>query len=158
MTEDRTVTEADVVTKPSGQSVADTVAKLTGMITAKGLRLFGVIDQAAEARPAGFALLETRLVSFGNPKAGTPVMAASPLAALGLPLKVLIWADGDQTKSATTHRPCWLPATTSPPTWAASTPSPMRLWRLSIRIPRRGRSCLSTGGLGLIQEEHDEPQ
>jgi uncharacterized protein (DUF302 family) len=98
MTDDRIATEADVVTKLSRQSVADTVAKLTGMITAKGMRLFAVIDQAAEAREVGLTLRETTLVMFGSPKAGTPVMAASPLAALDLPLKVLIWADGPQAK------------------------------------------------------------
>src|SRR5215467_4329066 len=98
MTDDRIVTEADVVTKFSHQPVPDTVAKLTSMISAKGMRLFAVIDQAAEARQAGLALRETTLVLFGSPKAGTPVMVASPLSALDLPLKVLIWADGDQTK------------------------------------------------------------
>ena len=98
MTEDRTATEADVVTKLSRQSVAATVAELTSMITAKGMRLFAVIDQAAEARQAGLTLRETVLVIFGSPQAGTPVMAASPLAALDLPLKVLIWADEGQTK------------------------------------------------------------
>jgi uncharacterized protein (DUF302 family) len=98
MTEDRAAMEIDVVTKLSRRSVADTVARLTGMITAKGMRLFAVIDQAAEARQVGLSLRETTLVIFGSPKAGTPVMAAAPLAALDLPLKVLIWADGDQTK------------------------------------------------------------
>jgi uncharacterized protein (DUF302 family) len=68
------------------------------MISAKGLKLFAVIDQAAEAREVGLTLRETTLVIFGSPKAGTPVMAASPLFALDLPLKVLIWDDGDQTK------------------------------------------------------------
>jgi uncharacterized protein (DUF302 family) len=98
MTEDRTATEADVVTKLSRESVAGTVARLTAMISAKGMRLFAVIDQAAEARQAGLALRETTLVMFGSPEAGTPVMAAAPLAALDLPLKVLVWADGGQTK------------------------------------------------------------
>jgi uncharacterized protein (DUF302 family) len=98
MSEDRAAAETDVVTKLSRQSVAGTVAKLTAMISAKGMRLFAVIDQAAEARQAGLTLRETVLVIFGSPEAGTPVMAASPLAALDLPLKVLIWADGDQTK------------------------------------------------------------
>ena len=98
MTEDRTATETDVVTKLSRESAAATVAELTSMITAKGMRLFAVIDQAAEARQAGLELRETVLVIFGSPQAGTPVMAASPLAALDLPLKVLIWADGGQTK------------------------------------------------------------
>ena len=98
MTNDRIATEADVVTKLSSQPVRDTAAKLTAMISAKGMKLFGVIDQAAEAREAGLTLRETTLVIFGSPKAGTPVMAAVPLSALDLPLKVLIWADGDQTK------------------------------------------------------------
>ena len=98
MTDDRIVTEADVVTKVSRQPVPDTVAKLTAMIAAKGMRLFAVIDQAAEARQAGLTLRETTLVLFGSPAAGTPVMAAAPLSALDLPLKVLVWADGGQTK------------------------------------------------------------
>jgi uncharacterized protein (DUF302 family) len=98
MIEDRVAAETGVVTKLSRESVAATVARLTSMITAKGMRLFAVIDQAAEARQAGLTLRETVLVIFGSPQAGTPVMAASPLAALDLPLKVLIWADGDQTK------------------------------------------------------------
>jgi uncharacterized protein (DUF302 family) len=98
MTEDRAATAADVVTKLSRGSVAGTVARLTGMIAAKGMRLFAVIDRAPEARQAGLTLRETTLVIFGSPEAGTPVMAASPLAALDLPLKVLVWADGGRTK------------------------------------------------------------
>ena len=98
MTNDRMATEADVVTKLSPQSVHDTAAKLSAIISAKGMKLFAVIDQAAEARQVGLTLRETVLVIFGSPKAGTPVMAASPLSALDLPLKVLIWADGAQTK------------------------------------------------------------
>ena len=98
MTENMTATETDVVTKLSPLTVADTTSKLTGMIVAKGMKLFGVIDQAAEARQVGLALRDTVLVIFGSPVAGTPVMAASPLAALDLPLKVLIWSGEGQTK------------------------------------------------------------
>jgi len=98
MTENTTATETDVRTKLSHQSVADTVAKLTGMIAAKGMRLFGVIDQRAEAQQAGLDLRETVLVLFGSPAAGTPVMVAAPLSALDLPLKVLVWSDDGQTK------------------------------------------------------------
>jgi uncharacterized protein (DUF302 family) len=98
MTEDRTAGETDVVTKLSRESVAATVARLTAMITAKGMKVFAVIDQAAEARQAGLELRETVLVIFGSPQAGTPVMAAAPLSALDLPLKVLVWADEGQTK------------------------------------------------------------
>ncbi|TVZ06905.1 DUF302 domain-containing protein [Trebonia kvetii] len=90
-------TETQVVTKVSPRTVADTVSRLTGMLAAKGMRVFAVIDQSAEAREAGLKLRETTLVLFGNPAAGTPVMDAAPLAALDLPLKVLIWADGSRT-------------------------------------------------------------
>ena len=90
--------EADVVTKLSPHPVTDTVSKLAGILSAKGIRLFAVIDQSAEARQAGLSLRETTLVIFGNPAAGTPVMAAAPLAALDLPLKVLVWDDDGQTK------------------------------------------------------------
>ena len=98
MTEDTTGNEMDIVTKLSPLPVADTVSKLTGMISAKGMKLFAVIDQSAEARQAGLSLRETTLVIFGSPAAGTPVMAAAPLAALDLPLKVLVWDDEGQTK------------------------------------------------------------
>jgi uncharacterized protein (DUF302 family) len=90
--------ETGVVTKLSSRSVTDTVSRLTDLVRAKGMRLFAVIDQRAEASQAGLELRETTLVMFGSPAAGTPVMVASPLAALDLPLKVLIWADGAQTK------------------------------------------------------------
>jgi uncharacterized protein (DUF302 family) len=93
-----TETEPGVVTKDSPRTVADTVSKLTGMIEAKGLTLFAVIDQRAAARKAGQDLRDTVLVIFGSPAAGTPVMAAVPLAALDLPLKALIWDDGGQTR------------------------------------------------------------
>jgi len=98
VTGDRIATEADVVTKLSPRSVHDATAKLTAMISAKGMKMFAVIGQAAEARQVELTLRETMLVIFGSPEAGTPVMAASPLSALDLPLKVLIWADEGQTK------------------------------------------------------------
>jgi len=98
MPETRTRSDDDTVTKISGRSVGDTVARLTDLVTAKGMRLFAVIDQAAEARKVGLQLRDTTMVIFGSPVAGTPVMVAAPLAALDLPLKVLVWADGQQTK------------------------------------------------------------
>ena len=98
MTEDMLPKEADVVTKLSRDSVTATVASFTGILNAKGVKIFDVIDQSEEARQVGLSLRETTLVIFGSPAAGTPVMVASPLAALDLPLKVLIWADADQTK------------------------------------------------------------
>lgn len=87
----------DVVTKPSPRSVADTVTRLTELAGQRGLKVFAVIDQSAEARQVGLQLRDTVLVLFGSPKAGTPVMEAAPLIALDLPLRVLVWADGPQT-------------------------------------------------------------
>jgi uncharacterized protein (DUF302 family) len=90
--------DAGIVTKISPRSVADTVTRFTGILGAKSVRVFDVIDQAAAAREVGQELRDTTLVIFGSPAAGTPVMAAAPLAALDLPLKVLIWDDAGQTK------------------------------------------------------------
>jgi uncharacterized protein (DUF302 family) len=98
VTEPESGSESEVVTKISPRSVSETVTRFTGLLGAKGVRVFAVIDQAAEARKVGLELRETTLVLFGNPQAGTPVMVDSPLAALDLPLKVLVWADGQQTK------------------------------------------------------------
>ena len=90
--------ETEITTKISPRSVTDTVSRLTGILSAKGLKVFAVIDQSAEASQVGMPLRETTLVLFGHPAAGTPVMAAAPLSALDLPLKVLVWADDGQTK------------------------------------------------------------
>jgi uncharacterized protein (DUF302 family) len=90
--------DAGILTKISPRSVADTVTRFTGILGAKGVRVFDVIDQAAAAREVGQELRDTTLVIFGSPAAGTPVMVAAPLAALDLPLKVLIWDDAGQTK------------------------------------------------------------
>lgn len=62
------------------------------------MKLFAVIDHSGEAADCGLQLRETKVVFFGSPEAGTPVMAATPLAALEPPLRVLVWADGHQTK------------------------------------------------------------
>jgi uncharacterized protein (DUF302 family) len=85
-------------TKLSPLSVEGTVERFLGILQTKGLKVFTVIDQRAEARLVGLDLRETTLVIFGNPVAGTPVMESVPMAALDLPLKVLIWADEAQTK------------------------------------------------------------
>ena len=86
------------MTKTSPRPVEETVARLARILEAKGVKLFAVIDHSGEAAAAGLRLRDTKVVIFGNPAAGTPVMEAAPLAALDLPLKVLVWADGDQTR------------------------------------------------------------
>jgi uncharacterized protein (DUF302 family) len=78
--------------------VAETVRRLSELATAKGMKVFAVIDHSGEARQHGLDLRDTMVVIFGSPEAGTPVMQVAPLAALDLPLKVLAWADGGQTR------------------------------------------------------------
>ncbi|WP_405064815.1 DUF302 domain-containing protein [Kribbella sp. NBC_01510] len=89
-----------VVTKVAAGTVAEVTTRFRQILDAKGVTVFAVIDQAAAARAAGLNLRDTVLVIFGNPAAGTPVMAAAPLAALDLPLKLLIWDDTATTRIA----------------------------------------------------------
>src|ERR671918_2924594 len=89
-----------MITKTSPRSVDDTVSRMAELLEAKGVKLFAVIDHSGEAEAVGRALRNTKVVIFGTPIAGTPVMAAVPLAALDLPLKVLVWDDGGETKLA----------------------------------------------------------
>ena len=92
--------------------MADTVSRLLGLLDAKGLKLFAVIDQQAEARAVGLELRETTLVVFGNPGAGTGVMAAAPLAALTCPSKSSSGPNQARApRSATPIRPPWAPVT-----------------------------------------------
>jgi uncharacterized protein (DUF302 family) len=98
MTNGNAANEEGIVTKLSPRTVPATVAHLTDMLTARGIKVFAAIDQSAEAQEAGLDLRDTVLVIFGNPAAGTPVMDAKPLAALDLPLKILIWDDAGQTR------------------------------------------------------------
>jgi uncharacterized protein (DUF302 family) len=91
-------TTSPVITKVSPWSVAETVSRLSAAVAARGMKVFAVIDHSGEAADVGLELRDTKVVIFGSPRAGTPVMLSAPLAALDLPLKVLVWADGDQTK------------------------------------------------------------
>ena len=87
-----------LVTKLSPWSAADTLSRLLAVAAARGLKVFGVIDHSGEAKAVGLELRDTKVVIFGSPQAGTPVMLAAPTAALDLPLKVLVWDDEGQTK------------------------------------------------------------
>lgn len=88
----------EIVTKLSPRSVDETVTRLSEIATARGLKVFAVIDHSGEAAAVGQTLRDTKVVIFGSPAAGTPLMEATPLIALDLPLKVLVWADRDTTK------------------------------------------------------------
>ncbi len=86
-----------VVTKLSPWSMADTLARLSAVVAARGMEVVAVIDHSGKAREVGLDLRDTKLVIFGSPSAATPVIEAAPLAALDLPLRVVVWEDGFQT-------------------------------------------------------------
>ena len=89
--------DGTVVTKASPWSTADTVSRLLAVIAARGMEVFAVIDHSAKGRDVGLHLRDTKVVIFGSPAAATPVIEAAPLAALDLPLRVLVWGDGYRT-------------------------------------------------------------
>jgi uncharacterized protein (DUF302 family) len=82
-----------VVNKPSKNSVDATVEKLKGNLQAKGITLFAFVDHSGEAEKVGLRMRPTKLLIFGNPKGGTPLMIAAPSIAIDLPLKILVWED-----------------------------------------------------------------
>ena len=94
---DQVAGAAGLVVKTSSLSVPDAVSRLTQLIAEKGMKLFAVIDHSGEAQASGLQLRDTKVVIFGNPVGGTPVMDAVPLVALDLPLKVLIYDDNAST-------------------------------------------------------------
>ena len=92
----------------SRHSVDETVEKLKGILQAKGITLFALVDHSGEAGKAGMQMRPTRLLIFGNPKAGTPVMLAAPSSAIDLPLKILIWEDAQGKVWVTYNSPIYL--------------------------------------------------
>ena len=88
-----------IVTKDSPYpSVSETLERLQEAVRKKGLGIFAVVDHSGEAQRVGLRMPDTKLLIFGSPKAGTPLMVASPLLALDLPLKTLVWEDQGQVK------------------------------------------------------------
>jgi len=82
-----------IVDKLSHHSVEDTVEKLKGILLSKGVMLFAIVDHSGEAEKVGMKMCPTKLLIFGSPKAGTPLMQAAPSVAIDLPLKILVWED-----------------------------------------------------------------
>src|SRR6202163_3697492 len=92
-----TATNRGIIDNPSNHSVEQTVEKLKNILQSKGVTLFALVDHSGEAEKAGMKMRPTKLLIFGSPKAGTPLMLAVPSSAIDLPLKILVWQD-DQGK------------------------------------------------------------
>ena len=85
--------EKGIIDKPSNHSVDQTVDRLKNILQSKGVTLFALVDHSGEAEKVGMKMPPTKLLIFGNPKAGTPLMLAAPSIAIDLPLKILVWED-----------------------------------------------------------------
>jgi uncharacterized protein (DUF302 family) len=88
------VPENGIVYKPSNHSVDETLRKLQELLKAKGVSVFALIDHSGEAEKVGMQMPSTKLLIFGNPKGGTPMMLATPSIAIDLPIKILVAEDG----------------------------------------------------------------
>jgi uncharacterized protein (DUF302 family) len=87
------LTNNGIIHKATRHSVDAVLEKLLSTLKAKGVTVFAVVDHSGEAAKAGMEMHPTKLVIFGNPKGGTPLMLAAPSIAIDLPLKILIWED-----------------------------------------------------------------
>ena len=99
---------AGIVEIPSNHSVDQTAQKLEDLLKAKGVQLFAMVDHSGEAQRAGLKMNPTKLLIFGSPKAGTPLMLAAPSSAIDLPLKILIREDEDGKVWVSYNSPSYL--------------------------------------------------
>lgn len=102
------VTDEGIRTIRSKYAFEETVSQLKNVIHDKGIKLFCEIDHSAEAEMVGLAMPKTRVLIFGNAKAGTPIMLEAPSAALDLPLKILVASSEDGLVSVSWTDPAWL--------------------------------------------------
>jgi uncharacterized protein (DUF302 family) len=99
---------ADMLTLPSAHGATETVERLKSLLAQKGIQVFADIDHAAGARKMGLFLRPTRVLIFGNPQAGTPLLQSQQTIGLDLPLRVLVWEDAAGKVWLTYHRPGFL--------------------------------------------------
>jgi uncharacterized protein (DUF302 family) len=101
-------TNDGIACRKSNHSVDETVEKLKSILQARGVTLFAIIDHSGEAQKAGLTMPPTKLVIFGNPKGGTPLMLAAPGAAIDLPLKILVYEDAEKAVQVCYNTPAYL--------------------------------------------------
>lgn len=97
-----------IISKQSRHTVDQTVEALKGILQAKGITLFAFVDHSGEAEKVGMKMPPTKLLIFGSPKGGTPLMIASPTVAIDLPLKVLVAEDAQGSVWVSYNSPAYL--------------------------------------------------
>ena len=101
-------TDNGIIDARSQHSVEQTVERLTALLLAKGVTLFALVDHSGEAAKVGITMPPTRLLIFGTPKAGTPLMLAAPSVAIDLPLKILVSEDAQGRAWLSYNSPAYL--------------------------------------------------
>ena len=101
-------TSNGILSKASNHSVDETLERLKRILKAKGVNVFAIVDHSSEAEKVGLKMRPTKLVIFGNPKTGTPLMLAAPTTAMDLPLKILIWEDAQGKVWVSYNSPAYL--------------------------------------------------
>jgi uncharacterized protein (DUF302 family)/uncharacterized membrane protein YidH (DUF202 family) len=103
-----TALNSGIISRESNYGVDETVEKLKGILQAKGVMLFALVDHSGETAKVGMKMPATKLLIFGSPKAGTPLMLAAPSTAIDLPLKILVWEDGQGKTWVSYNSPSYL--------------------------------------------------
>jgi len=118
-----------LISEPSNHSVDETTRRLQAALQAKGIALFALIDHSREAEKVGMLMRPTKLLIFGNPRAGTPLMIAAPTAAIDLPLKILIWEDVDGKVWLSYNDPAYLASRHGIPAELSQNIAAAKSWR-----------------------------
>jgi uncharacterized protein (DUF302 family) len=101
-------TNNGIIDELSNHSVDETVEKLKEILQSKGVTLFAMVDHSGEAANVGMKMRPTKLLIFGSPKAGTPLMLAAPTSAIDLPLKILVWEEAEGKVWVSYNSPAYL--------------------------------------------------
>ena len=104
----QTQEDSGIISRLASGSVDETVAKLRTLLEQRNITLFALIDHSGEAAKVGMKMPPNKLLIFGNPKGGTPVMLAAPSSAIDLPLKLLVWQDSDGKTRISHNSPKYL--------------------------------------------------
>lgn len=110
-----TAADNGIINLPSNHSVDQTMERLKEILQAKGVNVFALVDHSGEAEKVGLKMAPTKLLIFGSPKAGTPLMQVAPSVAIDLPLKVLIWEDAQKKVWVSYNSPAYLQQRHKPP-------------------------------------------
>jgi uncharacterized protein (DUF302 family) len=100
--------ENGIISKSTNRTVDESVEKIKTLLQTKSIKVFAVIDHSGEAEAAGLKMPPTKLLIFGNPKGGTPLMLAAPTVAIDLPLKLLVWEDAHGSRWISYNSPQYL--------------------------------------------------